>query len=218
MRAILIPVKEFSRSKERLAPQFSEEQRTMLAAALCGDFFKVVSQVKGVERVYVVSKEYKALSLAKQLNWEIISEREQISESHSVDEASRYCQERGVSALLRLPIDIPLATATDIEAIFAAAEDPPCAVIVPSGDGTGTNALLRSPPTLFPSHFGPNSFVLHMQEAERAGARVKVIRNARIELDVDEPADLEAAAPLLSPGATQRWLKQSRQSVPRSAS
>jgi len=210
MKAILLPVKEFSRSKERLAPQFSEEQRAILAAALCEDFFKVVAQVKGVECIYVVSKEYKALLLAKQLNWQIINEREQISESHSVDAASRYCEKQGVSALLRLPIDIPLAAAADIEAIFAAAGDPPCAVIVPSRDGSGTNALLRSPPTLFPSHFGPNSFALHTQEAERAGARIKVIHNARIELDVDEPADLEAAAPLLSPGATQRWLKQSR--------
>jgi len=210
MKAILIPVKEFQRSKERLAPHLSEEQRAMLAAALCEEFFKVVAQVRGVDRVYVVSKEYKALSLAKQLNWEIVSEREQISESHSVDAASRYCEKHGVSVLLRLPIDILLATATDIEAIFAAAEEPPCAVIVPSRDGSGTNALLRSPPTLFESHFGPNSFVLHMQEAKRTGARVKVIRNERIELDVDEAADLEALAPLLSSGATQRWLKQAR--------
>ena len=210
MKAILIPVKEFNRSKERLAPHLSEEQRAMLAAALCEDFFKVVAQVKGVDRVYVVSKEYKALSLAKQLNWEIVSESEQISESRSVDAASRYCEQYGVTTVLRLPIDIPLATAQDIEAIFAAAEEQPCAVIVPSRDGNGTNALLRSPPTLFASHFGPDSFALHMQDAQRVGARVKMIRNPRIELDIDELADLEALAPLALPRATQRWMKQSR--------
>jgi len=218
MKAILIPVKEFQRSKERLAEHFSQEQREMLAAVLCEDFFKMVAQVRGVDRVYVVSKEYKALSLAKRLNWEIISESQQISESHSVDQASRYCAKHGVRALLRLPMDIPLATPGDIDAVFAAMEEPPCAVIVPSRDGNGTNALLRSPPTLFPSHFGPDSFALHMQEAERVGARVKVLRNPRIELDVDEPADLDVLEPLLSSGATKRWLTQAIQSVPRSAS
>jgi len=64
---------------------------------------------------------------------------------------------KAFEALLRLPIDIPLATARDIDALFANMQDAPATVIVPSRDGTGTNALLRSPPTLFRSHFGPGS-------------------------------------------------------------
>jgi 2-phospho-L-lactate guanylyltransferase len=80
---------------------------------------------------------------------------------------------------------------------------------VPSRDGTGTNALLRSPPTLFPSHFGPNSFALHSDEAERSRARVRIIRNPRIALDIDEPDDLVALRSVLDfDCATARWLKQ----------
>ena len=89
---------------------------------------------------------------------------------------------------------LPLARAEDIESIFAATEDAPSVVLVPSRDGTGTNAILRSPPTLFPSHFGPNSFAAHLAEAERCGARVKILRNPRIGLDIDELEDLHAVA------------------------
>lgn len=209
MRAILIPVKEFQRSKERLAPHYSQDDRAALAAAMCEGFFRLVATVRGVDRIYVVSKEYKALTLARQLNWETIIESEQISESHSVDAASRYCEQRGVGGLLRLPIDIPLATAADIESILAELEEAPSAVIVPSRDGTGTNALLRSPPTLFSSHFGPNSFTLHLEEAERAGAKVKIVRNERLALDVDDAEDVrEVAARLSDNTATSRRIRR----------
>jgi 2-phospho-L-lactate/phosphoenolpyruvate guanylyltransferase len=211
MKAILIPVKEFHRSKERLVPHYSEAERAALARALCEDIFEVIAQVRGIDRVYMVSGEDHALDLARRRDWRAISEREQISESASVDAASRRCAAEGVQALLRLPIDIPLVTASDIEALFAALAPAPSVVIVPSRDGTGTNALLRSPPDLFPSHFGPDSFALHLNAAERIGARIKIIRNERIALDVDEPKDFRAAADrVLSRSATARVMQQLR--------
>ena len=207
MKAILIPVKEFRRSKERLAPHFSEDERASLAESLCTDMFGAAAQVKGIDRIYVVSREEKALALARKNGWEAIPETEQISESHSVDAASRFCAGHCVTALLRLPIDLPLISATDIEALFTALEPAPCAVLVPSRDGSGTNALLRSPPTLFPSHFGPDSFALHLEEAERCSARTKIIRNPRIALDIDEPDDLTVLLnELKAECATARWL------------
>ena len=124
-----------------------------------------------------------------------------------MDAASRCCAERGVQALLRLPVDIPLAQPADIEAVFEALGDAPAAVLVPSSDGTGTNALLRSPPALFRSRFGPDSFVRHLAEAEACGVRAHVFRNPRLELDIDELEDLQKLAPLVRPGsATARWL------------
>lgn len=207
MKAILIPVKTFAESKKRLAPFFSQAARAALAEALCRDFFGVIDQVRLAERVYVASQEALALEWARERGWKTIPEAEQISESHSVDAASRICAGDGVTALLRIPIDIPLATADDIDAILAAAEPAQSAVVVPSRDGTGTNALLRSPPCLFPSHFGPNSFMQHLAEAERCGARVKVLHNPRIALDVDEPEDFAAlGGHAAADSAVSRWI------------
>jgi 2-phospho-L-lactate guanylyltransferase (CobY/MobA/RfbA family) len=70
--------------------------------------------------------------------------------------------------------------------------------------------MLRTPPTLFPSHFGNGSFAKHLAEAENANAQVVVRRNPRLEMDVDDESDLRA---LLRRdwGATEtgRWLRES---------
>jgi 2-phospho-L-lactate guanylyltransferase len=206
MRAILIPVKLFGAAKMRLAERFSADDRATLAAALCQDAFATVAEVHGAERVYVASQEPLALDWARARGWKTIAETEQVSESVSVDAASAICDAEGVAALLRLPIDIPLAEPEDIEAILAAAPSAPSAVLVPSQEGTGTNALLRSPPTLFPSRFGPNSFRKHVAEAGIRGAALRVVHNERIGLDIDDGDDLERVVGRLRAGsATHRW-------------
>ena len=165
MKAILIPVKEFREAKKRLAPHFSSAERAALAEAMCEDFFEVIAATRCAERVFVVSKEPGALARARERGWETILETRQISESDSVDAASEYCAAQGVQALLRLPIDLPLAEPQDIEAVFRTFDEKfdekfdgaRAAVLIPSRNGTGTNALLRTPPGLFPSRFGPNN-------------------------------------------------------------
>ncbi|MGH9734100.1 MAG: 2-phospho-L-lactate guanylyltransferase [Candidatus Acidiferrales bacterium] len=207
MKAILIPVKRFCESKKRLGSHLSQSNRATLAEAMLCDFFQVVANVKEVTRIFVVSNERIALEKARAMGWTTLIEREQRSESDSVDAASRYCAARGVKALLRLPIDIPLAQAQDIDAIFAHMGTPPSAVIVPSRDGMGTNALLRQPPTAFPSRFGPNSFEKHLAEAQQRSVHVHVLRNTRIELDVDEMEDfIELRGRLQSHAETRRWI------------
>jgi 2-phospho-L-lactate guanylyltransferase len=207
MKAILIPVKEFREAKKRLAPHLPAADRAELAEAMCEDFFNVVAATRCADQVFVISKEPRALSRAQKLGWETIVESSQTSESASVDEGSRYCAKRRVDALLRVPIDLPLVEPSDIEAVFQQLDAAPSVVIVPSSDGTGTNALLRSPAVLFPSHFGPNSFPRHLAEAKECGARTRVYRNPRVELDIDELEDLRKLSNQLKPGsATARWL------------
>jgi 2-phospho-L-lactate guanylyltransferase len=89
-----------------------------------------------------------------------------------------------------LPIDLPLVATSDIETILDGDCGEPAVVIAPSRDGTGTNAILRRPPDLFPSHFGPNSLAKHLSEARQAGAECRIIHLPRIALDIDDPEDL----------------------------
>ena len=206
MLAILIPVKLFAAAKMRLSARFSDDDRAGLASALCEDLFATIDKVRGVDQIYVTSQEDLALGWARERGWKIIPETEQVSESKSVDDASRDCEAEGVTALLRLPIDIPLVEHEDIEAILEAAPSAPSVVLVPSHDGTGTNALLRSPPTVFPSSFGPNSFRKHTAAAGIRGVAVRVVQNERIGLDIDDGDDLARVLPRLRPGsATQIW-------------
>ena len=191
MRYILLPVKDLTRAKQRLADVFTQAERTELAWAMLEHMFAAVAAVTGIDGVAVVTLYQPAIELAERYGFEIILEREQISESHSVDFGSRELAARGVECVLRLPLDLPLLQTEDIETILAADTEPaPSCVIVPSREGTGTNAILRRPPTLVPSHFGPNSLAKHLAEAEKAKAQCTVIEIPRIALDVDDLNDV----------------------------
>jgi 2-phospho-L-lactate/phosphoenolpyruvate guanylyltransferase len=194
MRALLLPIKDLSQAKQRLAPLLNPEERFALAQAMLADTIRAVRGVRRAEKIFVVTNYGPAIQAAKENGWELLREEQQISESVSVDAASRHCAECGVSALLRLPLDVPLVQASDIDELLAVKCSGPALVIVPSRDGTGTNAILRTPPTLFPSHFGAGSFARHCDEAHSAGADIFIRRNARLEMDVDDEADLRALA------------------------
>ena len=72
--AILIPVKSFADSKQRLADHYSAVRRLALAAALCEDFFRIVAGVRGVDRVFVVSQEPGALAWARRRSARLVRE------------------------------------------------------------------------------------------------------------------------------------------------
>jgi len=192
MRYILIPVKDLSRAKQRLAALMTQEERTRLAWVMLEGTFAAAARVRSADRIAVVTLYRPAIDLAQRYGMEVIMEAEQVSESVSVDFGSREARKRGASAGLRLPIDLPLVTAEDLETILSHDGPSPSAVIVPSRDGTGTNAILRRPADLFPSHFGPGSLAKHLQEAQQAQARCEVIHLPRIALDIDDPSDVAA--------------------------
>lgn len=210
MRALLLPVKDLNNAKKRLMGVLTPQERFALAGAMLSDTLRAVRGVRRAEKIFVVTNYEPVVQLAEENRWEILREEQQISESHSVDAASRICEDRGVTALLRVPLDVPLVQAGDIDELLAVECEAPALVIVPSRDGSGTNAILRMPPALFPSHFGMGSYAKHVGEAERIGARVILRRNARLEMDVDDEADLRVLLKNdLSGTATGRWLRAS---------
>jgi len=210
MRALLLPIKDLNNAKKRLMGVLTPAERFGLAEAMLKDTIRAVQGVRCAEKIFVVTNYEPAMLVARENGWEILREEQQISESHSVDAASRICEDRGVTSLLRLPLDLPLVQSSDIDELLAEECHAPTLVIVPSRDGTGTNAMLRTPPTLFPSHFGNGSFAKHLAEAEKAHARVTVRRNPRLEMDVDDEGDLRALLGHdLSGTETGRWLRAS---------
>jgi 2-phospho-L-lactate/phosphoenolpyruvate guanylyltransferase len=210
MRALLLPIKDLRHAKQRLALLLNPEERFALAQAMLADTTRAVRGVRSADKIFVVTNYIPAMHVAEANGWELLREEQQISESVSVDVASRLCAERGVTSLLRLPLDVPLVLASDIDALLEIDCAAPALVIVPSRDGTGTNAILRTPPALFPSHFGVGSFTKHCGEAERAGALIVVRRNERLEMDVDDEADLRALAREDLRGTeTGAWLERS---------
>jgi 2-phospho-L-lactate guanylyltransferase len=191
MKALLIPVKDPTRAKTRLGELLSGDERRRLAWAMFEDVSRAIVNARKPDRVVMVTSFTPAIERARSLGWEVLIEESQISESASVDWASRVLSERGFDTVMRLPADLPLVRAEDIDELLSIGLDSPGALLVPSREGTGTNAIIRTPPALFPSRFGPNSLALHKQEAARVGVECVIVNNARIALDIDEPADVE---------------------------
>ena len=90
-------------------------------------------------------------------------------------------------------------------------------MIVPDRHGTGTNALLLSPPGVIAPSFGPDSRSRHEALAEAAGVRWAVARPASLLLDIDTGDDLGALhARLAADGSveharaarTRDWLRR----------
>jgi len=191
MKALLIPIKDPANAKTRLAQMLSADERRRLAWAMFEDVSRAVARATKPDRVVLVTSYCPALDRAQQLGWDALIEQTQVSESASVDWASRAMAERGFDTVMRLPADLPLVRAEDIDELLSIDLRAPAALLVPSREGTGTNAIIRTPPALFPSRFGPNSLALHKEEAARVGVECTIFTNSRVALDIDDPADLE---------------------------
>jgi len=185
---ILVPVKDRAFAKSRMGPFLSAEERSLVATAMLDDLIRALLPL--VFPVAVVTNSQQIATRIAKLGWRVLWEEEQLSESSSIDAASTRLADEGAQAVLRLPADLPLIQTDDVTELCLETPQAPSAVLAPSWDGTGTNALLRTPPNLFPSHFGPGSFALHTENARLVGAQLRVVHNSRLALDLDDVADI----------------------------
>jgi len=190
MKVVLIPIKDPFSGKGRLAGYLSHRDRRLLVWAMIEDVLEAACSAQRPDGVVVVSSSTSVCDYAKRSGCRAIKEACQESESLSVDDCSYQLQREGVGLILRIPADIPLLEASDIDRLLERPLGSGAALLVPSLDGRGTNALLRTPPNAFPSRFGPDSFCQHKREALQHGVDLAVVENLRISLDLDEISDL----------------------------
>lgn len=209
----LIPVKAFQGAKQRLSSRLSPPERSELMRAMVHDVLTEVTRAGGIHRTFVVTGSDEVARWVSACNVTVIRERDETGETDAVHFALDVMKGAGMDAALVMPGDIPLVRAGDVESVVRAAPanpDVPFAVLVPSHDRMGTNALLLAPPDILRLRFGYDSFRYHLNEAEARGVFVKVIENSRIALDIDEPADLRKLIPCLERGRTHDRLTAMR--------
>lgn len=185
----LLPVKAPQQAKQRLNGLLTAPQREALARALYEEMLAKLCAARGLDRIAVVTSDEATARQARRWGALVFEEAEQMGHSHSADAAARRAMQLGARTVILLPIDVPLATSEEIEELVVEARRH-SVVIVPSEDGTGTNALARTPPDLIPSCFGPGSFLAHLEQAREGGATARVLRLPGLMFDVDTPEDL----------------------------
>lgn len=197
---ILVPVKNLSAAKQRLAEVLDQPSRTRLAQAMLQDVVDAVSGWKERPQVALVTSDPFAVELAAKRGFEIIPDPANPGETGAIEMATKVCLERGADFTLVIPADIPLIQAWELAEIMkqAPAEG---SVLAPAGDGRGTNAILRRPADLFPLRFGNDSFKPHHAAAQATGKPCVVLQLPGIAVDVDSPHDLQHLMSL--PGETR---------------
>jgi 2-phospho-L-lactate guanylyltransferase len=187
----ILPVKRPQNAKQRLTGFLSVEERQTLARLLYRQTLAALCQAEGIDRVVVATSDPHIAEHARNSGALVFEENEQVSHSVSADAACLRAMEMGATTALLVPIDVPTATAADFSRLAASRfTERPGLVVVPSSDGTGTNALVRTPPNCIESRFGPGSFRAHCDQAALKGLQLNVLRLPGLMFDIDTPEDV----------------------------
>jgi 2-phospho-L-lactate/phosphoenolpyruvate guanylyltransferase len=205
MICALLPVKAPGNAKQRLNGYLSPSQREALARLMFEEVFSTLCAVRGLDRIIVATSDQAVGDRATRSGAMVFEEGEQRGHSHSADAVSHHAMSCGAATILLLPIDVPLVTKAEIEGLFEGAQTG--VIVVPSLDGTGTNALVRTPPDAIPSCFGPGSFLAHLDRARERGVPATVRRPPGLLFDIDTPEDVEELFRRAPDSRTARWLR-----------
>jgi 2-phospho-L-lactate/phosphoenolpyruvate guanylyltransferase len=192
--SLLIPVKGFGNAKQRLSALLDAGEREQLAEVMFRDVLKQAVRTRGLVETVVVTGDDKVAQITSSLGARVIREEAENGETGAVDFARRQLQSAGREAVLIIPGDLPLVRAVDLEQVLAQVPEgapAPFALLVPSHDRMGTNALLLAPPDIIKLRFGYDSFSYHMSQVSAQGLALRFFENERIGLDIDDPKDLE---------------------------
>jgi 2-phospho-L-lactate/phosphoenolpyruvate guanylyltransferase len=201
IRAV-VPVKETSGAKQRLATALPQRLRSELALAMLEDVLGALAGARGLAGIDVVTLAPAARDLAHQYGATISHEAACDGHTAAVMTAAGRLAARG-EAMLTIPGDLPLVTAAEIDRVIEAHRAGGRFVIVPARDERGSNAILAAPADAVPLRFGEDSFFPHLDAARRCGIDPLVVRQPGIGMDIDNPVDLVAFLRMSPPMPTR---------------
>jgi 2-phospho-L-lactate/phosphoenolpyruvate guanylyltransferase len=208
---ILVPVKDLSSAKQRLAPVLDQPSRTKLAQAMLEDVLEALQEWNHQRnstkpKVALVTSDPFAVKLARECRFEVIPDPDNPGETGAIERATRQCRERGIEWTLVIPADIPLVQSWELDEILKHAPEQG-SVLVPADDGRGTNAAFRRPGDLFRLRFGNDSFKPHHAVAQATGKPCVVLSLPGIAVDVDHPQDLQLLISMSGETRAQRLVR-----------
>jgi 2-phospho-L-lactate guanylyltransferase len=208
---VVVPVKPSGVALRRLAGVLDARTRRELQAAMLDDVLGACAAASGLIEVLVVTADTEAGARAAARGARVIPDHDPPRGMNAAVEIGLAEAARsGAEAALVLTADLPLASAGEIEAALAAAGPPGSVLLVPSRDGTGTNAMLLRPPTAMRPALGPDSRARHLARARRVGLRALTRELPGLALDIDTPADLLALMAASLPCATRTAFERAR--------
>lgn len=194
----ILPVKTFGAAKQRLGVLLGTGSRQALAQAMFSDVLGSLRHVEGLDAVVVVTADKIAEAAALGERVQVLHDTEQAGQSPAAMIGIRYALAAEYDRVMLVPGDTPLIDPPEVSAFLRGAAERELAVcVVPDRHGTGTNALLLSPPDAIDPSFGPGSCERHLKLAAEAGVTASVEEVPTLMHDVDTPEDLASLALVL---------------------
>jgi 2-phospho-L-lactate/phosphoenolpyruvate guanylyltransferase len=187
----ILPMKSFAGAKQRLEPELAAGPRGVLAEAMFSDVLTALRRATAVDEVLVVTGDLAAQRIAGGHGATVLDDHD---DGHNAAAAAgiRYALETGVERALLVPGDCPMLDPAELDQLLARPAGPESALIVPDRHGTGTNALVLTPPNSLAPAFGPGSCQRHAANAQAEGTEHEVVDVPSLGLDIDTPEDLHA--------------------------
>jgi 2-phospho-L-lactate guanylyltransferase len=196
--AAILPIKSFGAAKQRLSPLLGTGSRQALAQAMFSDVLGSLRKVDGLESITVVSADPAVDAAARGSGVTVVVDPAESGQSDATMVGIRHALASGYERVVLVPGDTPLLNPMELDALLARSEaDGMQVVIVPDRHGSGTNALVITPPDAFHPSFGPDSLNRHVTLAQEAGLLHSVEEVPSLSHDIDTPEDLNALADAL---------------------
>jgi len=189
--AAILPIKSFDQAKQRLRHELAAHDRRALVEAMFADALVALGRVHALERIVVVSGDRVAQRIAGGYGATVIEDDER-GHNTAARRGIEAALQDGIERALLVPGDCPTLSPDDLNALLTHPAGERSALIVPDRHGTGTNALLLTPPDVLAPSFGPDSRRRHLADASAAGVPAAVVELESLGLDVDTPEDLDA--------------------------
>ena len=194
----LVPLRGLEDAKTRLGAELDAEERLELVVSMASRTLAAARDAHGLRGSVLVTADPEAARLATSFGARTLVQRLP-GLNAAIREARGVAVAAGATAVLVLPIDLPAIEPEAIDDVidrvaeFVAADDRIALVAaVRDRHGSGTNALLVTPPEAIEPAFGEGSLAAHRRAAAATGARF-VELGGPLTADVDTGADLIAA-------------------------
>ena len=194
----VVPIKTLTAAKQRLSGALASGARQSLAQAMFSDVLAALRRSQRIEAIAVVTADVVATAVAHGERVTVLPDDRQDGQSAAALIGIRYAVAAGYDRAILVPGDTPLLDAVELDDLLDRCEDDGLsAAIVADRHGTGTNALVLTPPDAMEPSFGPGSFDRHLALAADGELHHRPEPVASLAHDVDTPEDLVALADAL---------------------
>ncbi len=175
---MVVPIRSFRAGKGRLAGVLSDGERAALARTLAQRVLDAAAPLP----VYVVTNDDDVIAFASENDAKVVADPGSLDAAADAGRAAVAADGFGrvIVAHADLKSPEPFAWVADFDGV----------TIVPDRHGNGSNVLALPTDVAFSFAYGDGSRLRHETEAITRGLRLRIVHDASLAWDVDEPSDL----------------------------